>query len=256
MCLLVLAWNAHPDYALVLAANRDEFHARPSTAADWWPDAPHVLAGRDLEAGGTWLGVTRRGRFAVVTNIRETGTPRRGLCSRGALAADFLRTEPDIHAYLATLAATATDYGGYNLVFGDRSVLHYHANRGAPSRTLAPGIYGLANATLDESWPKVARVRARFTTLLSNAFDEEALLALLDDTTPAPDDTLPDTGLEPALERRLSAPKVVTETYGTRCSTVVLWWRDGEARFVERSFDPGGRETGRRRFVFRLEDAA
>ena len=253
MCLLVFAWRSHPRYPLVLAGNRDEFHARPAAAADWWDDPAGLLAGRDLQAGGTWLGVTRDGRAAVVTNYRELGERLPNAPSRGGLIVDYARPGLAPERFLAELAAKAQAYAGFNLIAGDAATLAYYSNRGGAPRALAPGIYGLSNHLLDTPWPKLTRVRERFASALStDRMDPEALLALLDDRTPAPDDERPDTGLPAELERALSSPFIVTPTYGTRCSTAFTISADGRCAFIERRFDAEGRAAGDARFEFEI----
>ncbi|MEP7182445.1 MAG: NRDE family protein [Betaproteobacteria bacterium] len=251
MCLALIALDAHPHYALVVAANRDEFHARPTVAADWWDEG--WLAGRDLEAGGTWLGVTRQGRWALLTNVREPARHDPHAPSRGALVASVLAHDGAVDAALGEIVAAATAHNGFNLVAGDRSLAHFASNR-APGATLAvPGIHGLSNATLDTPWPKVTRTKSAFARWCDAGDDElEGLLALLADRVCAPDADLPSTGVPLERERALSAPFIVGERYGTRSSTVVALGRDGRLRFSERSFDAAGRVTGEARFAFDL----
>jgi uncharacterized protein with NRDE domain len=167
MCLIVLAWQVHPEYPLVVAANRDEFFARPSAPAGFWPERPEILAGRDLEAGGTWLGVNRCGRFAALTNYREGGQQRPEAPSRGALATDFLTQQSDPQRYLDDLAKRGAEYNGFNLFVGDCRRLGYYANRGRGPRWLEPGIYGLSNHLLDTPWPKLAAAKTAFAGALT-----------------------------------------------------------------------------------------
>lgn len=256
MCLVVAAWRMHPELPLILAGNRDEFHARPAEPADWWSDDPDVLAGRDLDAGGTWLGVTRGGRFGVVTNYRE-GSPRGGEVSRGLLLTDWLAGAEPAAGFAARLAREEQRYAGFNLLFGDPATLRYHTNRQAASRELEPGIHGVSNALLDTPWPKLVVTRQRLARLIgSGRCEADAILEMLADTEPAGEDgeTDPalDTALDPDVRRVLSAPFILTPTYGTRCSTVVLFRADGGAEFVERRFDPAGEISGETRVSFRL----
>jgi len=242
MCLVLWAYCRHPRYRLVLAANRDEFYARPSAPAHRWPEAPDVLAGRDLEAGGTWLGVSERGRLALVTNYREPDRRATGRRSRGWLTRDFLLGSEPPAAYLERVLAEGNAYNGFNLLVGDTETLAYGSNRSDGIRVLAPGLYGLSNHLLGTRWPKVTRGLAAFETILQDdSIDPEVLLALLADCTPAPDETLPRTGLDLEWERRLSAIFVATSAYGTRSSTVLLWDKDGTLTFVERTYGSGGR---------------
>ena len=250
MCLLALAWKAHPDFQLILAGNRDERHARASAAAGFWPDAPAVLAGRDLEAGGTWLGTTVGGHFAVVTNYREGPDPSRAPRSRGALAAGFLKGDASAPQYLAKVQEHADEYGGFSLICGDPESLWYLSNRGPAPAPVAPGIHALSNHLLDTPWPKVEAAKMRLRLLMdSDAVTTEALFRLLADRTPAPTGTpLPDTGIDPELERRVSAAFVQHPLYGTRCSTSLLLRGDGDLRFAERRFDAAGEAVETRLF--------
>lgn len=245
MCLLAFAWNTHPRYRFVFAGNRDEFHARPAAAAEWWQDAPDVFGGRDLEAGGSWLGLRRDGRFAVVTNFREPDRRPAGVRSRGELVTRFLADSSNASAYLAELRRTGDEYAGYNLVFGDllapNNDLHYFSNREGEASPLAHGLHALSNHLLNTPWPKVARLRSRFTTELDKPEPAiDALLGFLGDTEPAGDNEMPATGLSPEWERLLSAPKVVSPEYGTRASTVILVEHGGRMHFHERRFTVSG----------------
>jgi len=218
MCLIALAWRAHPDFPLVVAANRDEWRDRPAVPAHWWDDHPAILAGRDLQAGGTWMGVTRARRFAAVTNFRDPSDRRSTALSRGALVTEFLRGEDPPEAYLARLAARASLYNGFNLLVGDAGSLFYFGSREGEVRAVEPGVHALSNHLLDEPWPKVRRARAGMREALG---DDEALFTLLSDATPAPDESLPATGVGIARERQLSPILITGADYGTRASTVL-----------------------------------
>jgi uncharacterized protein with NRDE domain len=245
MCLILLAWQAHPDYPLVVAANRDEFFTRPSAPAAFWPEAPQVLAGRDLEAGGTWLGVSRGQRFAALTNYREGGKLLPRARSRGALVADFVAGNDLPAAYLAQLATHAADYNGFNLLIADGQRLGYCANRGdRRTRWLTPGIYGLSNHLLDTPWPKLASAKAAFAEALATLPAPLAFLELLADQEIVPDSHLPETGVPIEWERILSAIFVRSEHYGTRASTLLTRHRDGLTTLLERSFDADARVLG------------
>lgn len=245
MCLVVLAWRAHPRHRLIVAANRDEYHRRPAAALAPWSEAP-ILAGRDLEAGGTWLGVDRDRRFGIVTNFREMARRPTDAPSRGALIPGWLGAAGDPAHYTAGLAATAASYAGFNLLIADRNSLHYASNRADGfARALPPGVYGLANHFLDTPWPKLLRVRLGLERWLEAPdADPRALLALLADRSPAEDGDLPETGLSPEWERALSAPFVAHGGYGTRCSTVLAIGHDDSLEVVEHSFDESGRLAG------------
>jgi uncharacterized protein with NRDE domain len=251
MCLLVLAWQSHPRYRLVVAANRDEFHARAAAALAPWPAPEDILAGRDLRAHGTWLALDRRRRFGVVTNFRELQPPRTGAPSRGELIPAYLRGSAGAQAFCAALAACAAEYSGFNLLLADGESLCYASNRATPfARALPPGIYGLANERLDTPWPKLARVRAGFERWLQeDGADPEGLLALLADRSPALDTTEPAGGLPREWARALSAPFVLHPEYGTRCSTVLLLGADGQLKLTERRFDAHGERSGQSAFV-------
>lgn len=257
MCLLVLAWRAHPRYSLVVAANRDEFHARPAAPLAKWPPPAELLAGRDLRSQGTWLGIDRERRFGVVTNFRELQPPRPEAPSRGGLVPDYLgarRGESWARAadFLIALQPRAAAWSGFNLLLTDGDSLWYASNRTTPfARALNPGVYGLANESLDTPWPKLQRVRSGFEAWLLQgpAAEVEGLFALLADRTPAPEPPLTHTGALPhEWARALSAPFVLHPEYGTRCSTVLLLGGDGRAHLAERRFDPAGRLSGETEF--------
>ena len=225
MCLIVFAWQVIPGKPLVAAGNRDEFYERPAAPAAWWEDHPQVYAGRDLQGGGTWIGVTRDGRFAAITNIRAPSERRDDAPSRGNLVADYLTGEASAQQYVAGLAATADRYNGFNLLVGDRDQLFWYSNRNQDDprngQPLVPAIYGLSNSSLDTPWPKVVRTKAEFASLLCQSAPEDAYFEMLSDTRQASDCRLPNTGIGVELERVLSAVCIESPTYGTRVSTVV-----------------------------------
>lgn len=248
MCLVALAVNAHPDFPLVLLGNRDEFHARPALPMHWWRE-PGILAGRDLTAGGTWLGVTAKGRFATITNYRDPDqekSPR----SRGELAVRALTTPRD--AFLEHLERNADQYGGYNLLWGGNNACWYHSNRaGAPVRRLSPGVYGLSNGLLDTPWPKVEAARAALAeTLDTGTLCDTGCFGVLSDRRQPPDSRLPATGVSLDWERLLAPAFIVSDAYGTRASTVLVMRRNGLINVEERCFDAAGQRTGRSRFRF------
>ena len=245
MCLALIAIDAHPSYAVVIAANRDEHHARPAAPAAWWNEG--WIAGRDLSAGGTWLAVTRTGRFALVTNVREAGRRDVSAPSRGALVTRIVADAATPAQSVAAIVAAAAAYNGFNLIAGDLASACWGSNRADGVRTLAVGIHGISNAALDTPWPKVTRSKTAFAAWCTDsANDIETLFAILADRMLAADPLLPATGVSIKWERRLSAPFIVGADvgYGTRCSTIVTLGRDGRARFVERSFDFAGDPTG------------
>ena len=237
MCLIAFALDAHPRYRLVVAANRDEFHRRPTARADFWDDAPEVLAGRDLERGGTWLGITRGGRWSAVTSVREPPEQSRST-SRGHLVTGFLAGEESPAAYAAHAVENGDRYAGFNLLVGDLQDCCYGSNRDGRARTVDRGIHGLSNHLLDTPWPKVERARKGLAQILdrSEVLDPDEVFPVLADRWPAADAALPDTGVGPDKERLLSSIFVASPGYGTRSSTVILVDRQGRVEFIERSF--------------------
>jgi uncharacterized protein with NRDE domain len=255
MCLVVVALAAHPRYALVVAANRDEFHARAAFPAHWGQRAPYagVLAGHDAAAGGTWMGVRRDGRWALVTNVREGRRNDPQAPSRGELVPAVLNMTSAPAMALAALEVKAPIYNGFNLLAGDADSATWMSNRASEARTLAPGIHGLSNARLDTPWPKLARTKDAVAAWAARGDDDLAsVFAALADQTRAPDDALPATGVPLEWERLLSAPFIVSDDYGTRCSTVLAITHGGGARFVERTFDVRGNATGDVEFLFEV----
>ncbi len=268
MCLLVLAWNTHPRYRLVIAANRDEYHDRPAAPLRLWPAPADILAGQDLRAGGTWLGTDRRRRFGIVTNFRDPPTesepvtvpggrapgprilrgrsPPESARSRGGLIPRYLGGTAGPGEYLGALEAEAAEYGGFNLLLADGESLWYASNRAAPfAQALSPGVYGLSNERLDTPWPKLRRVRRGFEAWLqAGSADDGGLFALLEDRTPAGEEDLSGAGFSPEWERALSSPFVLHERYGTRCSTIVAIEPAGGCYVAERRFEPSGVPSG------------
>ncbi len=245
MCLIAFAWNMHPRWRLVLAGNRDEFHARPSAALARWDDAP-VIGGRDLQAGGTWLGVTETGRCCVVTNVRDPRDPQLGV-SRGMLAADFLVGGVDATAHARKLLSTASEYRPFNLLTFDARDAFYLGNRPEPrAQAVARGVHGLSNADFNTPWPKTRKLMSCLQGWIdAGGEDEFALLfnALADERV-APDTELPDTGVGLERERLLSPAFIRGEHYGTRASTIVAMGHDDTGMIVERRFGPNGRFDG------------
>ena len=244
MCLIALAWKARADLPLVVAANRDEWRDRPAEPARWWADDPSIFAGRDLQAGGTWMGVTRAGRFAAVTNFRDPSDKRSTARSRGGLVTDFLRSSAAPREFLAALASHAGEYNGFNLIVGDGDSLWYFGSREGEARPIAQGVHGLSNHLLDEPWPKVVRGRMAMEAALADADPAPRLFAALSDGQGAPDEALPDTGVGMLWERRLAAPLITGADYGTRCSTVLAMSAEGAIAFEERTRAPDGTVSG------------
>lgn len=254
MCLIVLGWQVHPDYPLVVAANRDEFFARPSAPAGFWNESPEVLAGRDLQAGGSWLGVSRQRRFAALTNYREGGPQAADAPSRGALVADFLAGASDPQDYLEQLARRGAQYNGFNLFVGDGRRLGYYSNRGPDWRWLEPGIYGLSNHLIDTPWPKLSAAKAAFAAALAQLPSLTPFFELLADREIVPDAHLPETGVPLEWERVLSAVFVSSPGYGTRASTVLAIERGGRVVLNERSYGPGALPLGEVRQTFQSSE--
>jgi uncharacterized protein with NRDE domain len=258
MCLILLSFNSHSNYPLIIAANRDEAYARMAAPAAFWGDHPHIHGGRDLEKGGTWLGITRAGRIAAVTNYRAGYTPRDAPRSRGELVSQFLLGDNNAAGYLAQVAAHGDEYNGFSLIAGDLNALYFVSNRNAGVEHISPGVHGLSNHLLDTPWSKVERGKHALQNL--PGADEAALVSglfdFLADRTTAGDHALPDTGVGVARERELSPAFISGERYGTRASTLVLVRRNGEVLFRERSFGASGCALGEVSSRFMLEKTA
>lgn len=255
MCLIVLAIGQSTEYPLILAGNRDEFHGRPTRSADWWPDLPDIVGGRDLQAGGSWLALHRKGRFATVTNYRDAEPSSTALQSRGHLVTDFLQSELAADDYLQKV--DGDQYAGFNLLVGDHRKVAYLSNRGAEARELSAGIYGLSNALLDGPWDKVERTKRGLADLLDrNAVNETTMLRLLNDRNRGPVEEVEATSMRFTLAHAITAPFIVTPEYGTRSTTVVLLDRAGCWRVTERRFNASGSATGESQFSFVASAAA
>ncbi|MGH8641673.1 MAG: NRDE family protein [Burkholderiales bacterium] len=257
MCLILLAWRAHPEYPLVFGGNRDEAYERPSAPAAFWKDDSRIFGGRDLEMGGTWLGITREGRIAAVTNYRD-GTGAVAARSRGELTAGFLRGSAAPGAYLRGMAPHVQDYRGYSLVLGDQEQLFAFSNRGGEIEELTPGVHGVSNHLMNTPWPKIVRGKRRLKALLKAGEGElvEGLFLALADRTVAPDAELPDSGVGLQRERELSPAFVAGERYGTRATTVILVGRRNEVIVVERRFGARGAPLGETSQRFALQRRA
>ncbi|MEH7107889.1 NRDE family protein [Bacillus sp. JJ1764] len=240
MCLILFAYKVHPIYKLLVAANRDEFLQRPTLSAHYWEDHPEILAGRDLEKLGTWMGVTRYGRMAALTNYRNPNESLKGKRSRGELVANSLHYAGQLDDYLEKVKKEGHFYPGYNLLVGDVNELYYYSNVGLTLEKLEPGIYGVSNHLLNTEWPKVKKGKEGLLKILSENPDNlvERLLGLLEDSDPVPDELLPKTGVTLEWERVLSPLFIKSENYGTRSSTVLLM-SDQEVQYVERVFVEG-----------------
>ena len=243
MCLLLLAVQKHSDYKLVLAANRDEYYDRPTAPAAFWEEAPHLLAGKDLRAGGTWLGITKQGRIAAVTNYRDPASMKTRAPSRGNLVSRFLLGQENPEHFLEGLVPEKDRYNGFNLIIGENDQLYWFSNRGDGAQRLSSGIYGLSNRLLDTPWPKLTRSKEAMARLISEQKNpsQDDLFQMLLDRTVADDDQLPDTGVGTEWERILSPIFIMSPTYGTRSSTLILIDRHNRVTFTEKTFnaDPG-----------------
>ncbi|MBL8514341.1 MAG: NRDE family protein [Betaproteobacteria bacterium] len=263
MCLIAFAWKTHPDYPLIVAANRDEWRARPTAAAHWWTDAPHILAGRDLEAGGTWLGVTRNGRFAALTNFRDPSDKKPGAPSRGELVRAFLDSNDAPVPFLADLRSRAQRYAGFNLLVSDGESLACYHQREDALLPVPPGIHALSNHSLNEPWPKVERAKSLIGEAIGTfsaqtprqplSFD--SLTEVLSDTSRPADDALANTGVGLEWERVLSPILIAGEKYGTRSSTLLSMHRSGEVQLRESTRDETGATSSSVDFSFDLKDA-
>jgi len=267
MCLIVFAWQAHPEYPLIVAGNRDEFYTRRTRPAAWWGQAVSLLAGQDEEAGGTWFGITRRGRLAALTNVRAPSERNPHAPSRGALVLAALQAPERIDQWIERHAHRTPTFNGFNLLAGDilpagdgttEGSLHYYSNRiEAPPRVLEPGVYGLSNAFLDTPWPKVRRAVTQFACSIANRVRIEDLLALMSDRELARDSELPETGVPLDWERALSAIQIRANGYGTRATTALTVRGDGLATFYERTFDAADPERwDDRHFEFMIDTEA
>lgn len=237
MCLVLLAYKLHPEFKVIVAANRDEFYKRPTASAHFWEDSPEILAGRDLEKMGTWMGVTCHGRFAALTNFRNPKESTEGKRSRGELVADALKYNGSLFNYMQDLARNNDQYPGYNLLAGDSEELYYYSNIGHELQKLEPGIYGVSNHLLNTDWPKVRRGKDGLETVIGEQQENmiEMLFDLLQHADTASDELLPSTGVSLEMERMLSPLFIKSENYGTRSSTIMLM-SDKEIQYIERVF--------------------
>lgn len=251
MCLILFAYKSHPEYPLIIAANRDEYYHRPTQNVHWWPDFPDLLAGKDLHSGGTWMGISRQGRFAAVTNIREGGPSSGDYLSRGQITLKYLTnqiTDQEFHQFLYN---SRENFRGYNLLFGSMQKLQHFSNRTRTISELKPGIYGLSNAALNSPWPKVEKGKAKLNQLLSAmSVKHEDLFQILADKSIAADKYLPDTGISLERERQLSSICICGADYGTRSSSTLTIDRDNNIILHEKERAPEQGPT--RQFSFKI----
>lgn len=255
MCLIIFAYDVHPSYKLVLAANRDEFYDRPSASADFWKDYPDLLAGRDLKEKGTWLGVTRQGKFAAITNYRDPASFMFDAKSRGKLVKDFLGGKNNAEEFIKKISRQDAKYNGYNLILQDSGGFYYYSNRGGEKQKITAGIHGLSNHLLNTPWPKVVRGKKLMKEALKSkrAAMEEALFALLSDRRFPPPEKLPSTGVDKEWEKVLSPIFIKSPHYGTRSSTVLLIGKNRRVTFIEKNYDGGDEPWLVNRFNFILD---
>jgi len=255
MCLIVFAYKAHPKYKFIFAANRDEFYDRPTKQADYWKDHPELLCGKDLQAGGTWMGITKQGRFAAVTNYRDLKNIKEDAPSRGILTSDFLNNNISAEEYYENIEPSLQDYNGFNLILGSVDELFYFSTHTSGFKKLEPGIYGLSNAILNTEWPKVKKSKDVLSLLLKNdEIHPWELLSILNDTQKAKDEELPETGVGLEWEKILSSIFIQSPKYGTRCSTAVVADIENNVRFAEKTFFGNQGAFSNKDYSFKIKD--
>lgn len=255
MCLIFLSINNHPEYKLIIAANRDEFYARKTAPALFWKDHPEILGGRDLEASGTWMAMSKKGKISLVTNYRDPANINPKAPSRGQLVSDYLVNGDRPDTYLQKVANVGQRYNGFNLLAGTTNELWYYSNYGKGIQRLVPGIYGLSNHLLDTAWPKVVKGKENFARELKrNEITVDALMSMLYDEEQALDSLLPDTRIGLERERALSSMFIKTQGYGTRCSTVVLVTQDNEVTYAERVYDLNTFQYSTQKYEFSITE--
>ncbi len=254
MCFIVFNYKQHSRYKLIFCANRDEFYNRETVAMHFWPENDSVLAGKDVQGGGTWLGITKTGKLAALTNFREQSAVSSTKPSRGQIVKMFLEQGCETKEFIDYLKKSKNFYEGYNLIFGTIDKLYYFSNRSNGVLPISPGLYGLSNSTLDTPWPKINRGKSLLKKTISNPnFSSKDLFNILSDSQKAHDDTLPDTGISPVYEKELSPIFVNMEHYGTRSSTVILVDYDYNANVYEQRYDNKGKVKGNSQFCFKIK---
>ncbi|MFI5237409.1 MAG: NRDE family protein [Ignavibacteriales bacterium] len=255
MCLVVFANNVHTEYKFIFAANRDEFYNRPTEQADFWNDHTDLLAGKDLQAGGTWLGITKQGRFAAITNFRDVKNNRQDAPSRGKLTLDFLLNDIKPEEYYNQLNSNLNSFNGFNLIVGNADDIFYFSNKNHGIKKLSRQIYGLSNALLDTAWPKVVKSKLYLKKLIEQKeIHPWEVLNILNDPVLAKDEELPDTGVGLPLEKILSPVFTKSDNYGTRCSTVVMVDKNNNVRFVEKSYFANAGNFSTKEFNFTISE--
>ena len=255
MCLILFAFNSHPHYKLILAGNRDEFYARPTAPAAFWDEEPHLLAGKDLLAGGTWFGITKSGRLAGISNYRDPESIKENSPSRGQLVSRFLLGSDSPRSHLDGVIKDADHYNGFNLIVGFKNELYWYSNMAKGMKRLSPGIYGISNHLLDTPWPKVAKGKAALIRLISDKtiLETEEFFNILGNRTIADDSDLPDTGVGLERERMLSPIFISSDDYGTRSSTLLLIDRTDFVTFMERTYNKDPTHSSTVTYNFQME---
>ena len=238
MCLLLLAYKSHPNYKIILAANRDEFYKRPTLPLHNWKNHPELFAGKDLEGKGTWLGITKTGKLAAITNYRDMASIKKNAPTRGKLVTDFLMNKIPAEKYSDILIKTTKIYNGYNLIYGEINNLYYFSNLNDKALKFSPGIYGLSNHLLDTPWPKVIKSKKKFSKILEETIPSKyELFELLLDSEIFPEKELPNSGLSKELEKMVSPIFTSSDEYGTRSSSVILIDNENNVHFMEKSLN-------------------
>lgn len=253
MCLVVFSYKHHPDYKLIIAANRDEFYQRPTLPADFWEESPNLLGGRDLEANGTWMGINTNGKVSLLTNYRDLRNIKQNAPTRGTLVSDYLKNQDRPKEYLEKIDTISESYNGFNLIIGNQDDLWYYSNEARRITMLGSGLYGLSNALLDTPWPKLERAKEKVGAAIKNKVinPDEVFDSLFDEHKPG-DEKLPDTGIGLEKERMLSSMFIKSHEYGTRCSTLLTIDTNDKALFYERTYDINTFDYSLRKFELSL----
>ncbi len=256
MCLILFALNQHPQYKLIMAANRDEFFKRPTLDANFWIEKHSILGGRDIQSGGTWLGINKNGRFIAITNFRDPNNEKNNARSRGELSNEFLSQNLDVSTFLSDVSKNKHHYNGFNLLLSDDcfdSMYHY-SNISDQSSKIIDGIHGLSNHLLDTPWPKIQSGKNYLSSIIkSESIDMYEIIEILKSNKKAPDNLLPETGISYDLEKKLSPVFISMKGYGTRCSTVVLVNTNNELSFLEVSYDEQKRVIREQKYELQLK---
>lgn len=253
MCLIFLSYKQNKDYPLIVLANRDEFYKRPTMSANYWEENPNILAGKDLEGGGTWMGITKNGYMSMLTNYRDIANIKPNAPTRGKLVSDYLQGEFSPKEYLKALSKTGSDYNGYSLITGSFNDPWYYSNYQNKIAQLGTGLYGLSNALLNSKWPKIETGKEELAPLLlEDKIDKEALFNLMTNAKLAEDNQLPETGLPLEKEKAISSRFINIEGYGTRCTTLIMVDKSGKVNFTERQYENGAATGEENQFAFKI----